>query len=1065
MSIIQMLFTGGGTFLSNPFNTTGNVKPLTTVIPYDVASNFIIPTGVSNITARLWGGGGASGSAFFQSSGSGGGGGYVSGTIPVSDLGISALTIRIGGGGGNPTYYARPTAEYSITQNVSQIQYLGASANSNNTTPNVINERVAISSSSSLSVTPITFVDSVSGNAVNTLTLPAGLLENDVVVLISACPGQTTGLNVATNYNLIQSDNNASRTFAISYRRMGPIPDTTISGISATENLGGGGGGGGGGTTVDVAHTALIFRGVTTTTIPFIESTTTPSQQQNTNPNPPSVTVDSVGCAVIPIAFAYNTAVTVNSQPTGYTLGPVSSTNDPDGDITIMTAYNTFTTTSGSIDPLSFSVSSPGGNAQDWTAYTIALRPQKTLTPSASTLSLPTGTAAGDLLLVASVSDGGTLNTPTGFIGISTNTAGGPSYKLSYKFADATDLITGVTNLSTQGTVEGGPGNGEAAGIAHIVMAFDNVDTTNPIVTTTPSTGTGNPDPPQTATLNLAGYRCIALGFLDNISVSPTSVPTGYVSVGNALVGSDANGQNESSIMVASRIRPTTGQENPSAFTVSGSNPYTAITLGLRPTLQPPSPLNQLALPSGLDAGDLVICSSISDAGTLNVPTGFTTIRTNTAGTPSYQLSYRILAAGETTITGLSPQGQQNGGGPAGIAHACFAFSGQDPAFPLVGYDPTNTFNPTDITTAPFASGTFNGGNGPNPLGLPSPGAGDAIIAVAFLDDISVSATPPTNYSTAVNIAVGTNNNGNNEATFMSAYRILSTTATPPATEDPNSFGIVGAGGGNNENWQSLTFGIRAARSNRFSTTTGGCGGSGGGFSGIFYLSGGIEVPLLIAGAGGGGGGSGASAFGGPGGAGGGVAGGAGFNGLSISAGGGGGGGTLISGGLGGSSSSGILNPGEAGVFYDTAAVGVFLTGGRGANSPGTNTITIPLYGANATGGWMRGPGGGSVRNSDPFTAIVRPSDCGGGGGAGYYGGGGGGAGSNFGGGGGGGGSNYINPSVITLDNIAGVGTSPGLVYDASIGYGGNSVIGSGVADVTGLPGGNGLIILEYLQQ
>lgn len=1054
MSIIQMLFTGGGKFFSDPFNTTANIKPLTTVIPYNVENTFIIPAGVSNVTAKLWGGGGASGSAYFQSSGAGGGGGYVSGTIPSSSLSIGSLILRIGGGGGNPNYYARPTAEYTITQNVSQIQYLGANSNSNNTTPNVINPRTPTSSSSSLSVAAITNVGSVSDSAVTSINIPpATLQQNDIIVVISACPTGAT-LLTPTGYTSIQSLNSANISFRISYKRMGATPDTTISGLNDVQN------------NRDVGHVALFFRGVTTTTIPFIESTTTPSQANNSNPNPPTVTNDSVGCAVIPIAFAYNNATTVNNTPTSYTLGPVLSTSDGDGEVTIMTAYRILGN-SGDENPGSFTIN----NNRDWTAYTISLRPQKTLTPPAPTLPLPTGTLAGDLVLVASVSDGGTLAAPTGYTSISTDITGLPSYQLSYKIATATDLVSGITGLPTQGIVDGGPGNGEPAGIAHIAMAFDNVDTSNPYVLAT-ITGSGSPDPPQTATLDIAGYRCIALGFLDDTSVTPSAVPTGYASLANATVGTDANGINEASIMVASRIRPNTGQENPSAFTVSNiGQQNVAITLALRPTLQPPTPLNQLALPAGVNAGDLVICSSVSDGGTLSVPVGFTTIRTNNvAGEPAYQLSYRIITTGETTITGLSPQGQQDGGGGpgavAGIAHACFAFSGQDPAFPLVGYNPSNPFNPTDITTAPFAPGTFNGGNGPNPPSLPAPGAGDAIVALAFLDDISVSATPPTSpapYSTAVNIAVGTDPNGNNEATFMSAYRILSTTATPGASEDPNSFGIIGAGGGNNEDWHSMTFGIRAARSTRFSTTTGGCGGSGGGFSGIFYLSGGVEVPLLIAGGGGGGGGSGASAFGGPGGAGGGIAGGAGFSGLSVSAGGGGGGGTLISGGLGGSSSSGILNPGEAGVYWDTTVVGGFLTGGRGANSPGTNTTAIPLYGANATGGWMRGPGGGSTRNSDPFTAISSPSDCGGGGGAGYYGGGGGGAGNNFGGGGGGGGSNYISPSVIAIDNLPGSGITPGLIYDASVGYGGASVTGTSLGDTPGLAGGNGLIILEYI--
>jgi hypothetical protein len=1039
-----MLFTGGGTFLSNEFPTTGNAKPLTTVIPF-VESNFLIPTGVSNITAQVWGGGGASGSCYFGTSGAGGGGGYVSASIPVSDLGITALTIRSGGGGGNPTYYTIPSDEYTA-QNTSTIEFVGGESASSAPTYNTIALRGTSSSSSSLSVSTITFVGSVSGTTVTSLTLPA-TQEGDIVIIASAA--DQNAVIIPTGYTFINLDATAA-SYTLSYKVMGAVPDTEITGLQDTNGTGAG--------VRNVAHLAMVFRGVSATN-PIIETAAPINNAPiSTNILLPDVTVDSVGCMSVAFGFLDDVGANVTASPTGYSpsisqiadaIDPANPNND---EVTIMSAFRLLTA-SGLENPDQFTVD----NNDNYSSFTLALRPQKTITPPSSTLPLPTNTQVGDFLLVASVADGSTLplNLPSAFDGITTtpyanisnaNATNTASYRLSWRRVSS--LAETITNLSTEGIIDSGLtgiANGEPAGVAHFAMSFSNVDTLNPFISAV-SSATGNPDPPATTNLNIGGYMAVAFGFLDNVSQIPSTLPTGYVSGGDIRVGTDANGANEASIMTAYRIRPNTGIENPASFTVSGTNPYTAITVALRPSLQSSGALTQLPLPLGSAAGDIVFCSSVADGGTLNPPPGFIGISSSVGNdNVSYQLSYKILAAGETLITGLTPAGAIDGGAgdgdPAGVAHACLVFRGFDPASP-----PTST----------IATGTGN----PDPPNITGLLAGDTAIALGFLDNVSITPTGvPANFISAVNVRVGTDNNGNNEASFMSAYRLT----IPGTSENPTTFNVGGGG----EPWTAITIGLRAARSQKFSIITGGCGGSGGGYSGIFYNLGGILTPLLIAGGGGGGGGASinATTSGGVGGAGGGGAGGPGFSGLGgLNSGPGGGGGTLISGGAGGFNLGSGLNPGEAGFFWDTAEVSGFLTGGRGANSPVADTTSVPLYGANATGGWIRGSGGGSSRNLDPYITSPIPTDCGGAGGAGYYGGGGGGAGNNAGGGGGGGGSNYINPLVSALDNFVAIGTSPGVVYDGIIGYGGNSVIGNGTAYVSGLGGGNGLVAISFIQ-
>jgi hypothetical protein len=654
------------------------------------------------------------------------------------------------------------------------------------------------------------------------------------------------------------------------------------------------------------------------------------------------------------------------------------------------------------------------------------------------------------------------MNTPTGFNSISTATgaAGRPAYNVSWRRVVAGDAgsVT-ISGLSPSGTTTGGL----AAGVAHYATAFRGVDTalatpfsfaTSP---TTP-TPTGNPDPPTVSPLSISNYTAVAFGFLNNSGLPTVSPPTNYTQLSSLAVSDDTPGT-EATSMIAYRTSLSSGAagENPGAFTVTGigGENYAAVTVALRPYLLPSATdLSVLTLPGGIQEHDIILVASVSDGGILATPSGYSSLAAQTGtDTPSYQVSWkRVTATIDTQITGLSPSGQIDGGDgdgtPAGIAHIASVYRG------------------TSLTTNPSFSIT-NGNGAPDPQQITGLPVGAGVVPFGFLDNRSISdanitaPTTPSAYTKTITRAVGQDNNGDDEATVMSAFREV----TAGGTENPGAFGVTGAGG---QPYSAVTVVLTPQVSARFSTITGGCGGSGGGYSAIFYTSGGIQVPLLIAGGGGGGGGASinVTTSGGVGGAGGGGAGGPGFSGLGgLNSGPGGGGGTLISGGAGGINLGSGLNPGEAGVFWDTAEVSGFLTGGRGANSPVADTTSVPLYGANATGGWVRGSGGGSSRNLNPYTASPIPTDCGGAGGAGYYGGGGGGAGNNAGGGGGGGGSNFIDPSIVLLDNVVAIGTSPGVVYDGIIGYGGNSVIGNGTAYVPGLEGGNGLIILSYIQQ
>jgi hypothetical protein len=905
----------------------------------------------------------------------------------------------------------------------------------------------------------------------DTLTLPIGLSTNDIILLASISDSGTidTAPVLAQGYTTILSSTTGP-SYQLLYKRIGATVDTQITGLDSISSTGS-----------DIAHIAMVFNGVTPTGTPYI----TPATASGTgNPDPPNITTNTPNFMSVIFGFLNNksiipTNITVPADYNGLVSQEVGEGFSSTNEATLMSAYKFLSGTSSVTEiPAAFGVTGATAGDNNF-AITLGLRPQVTLSPISGTLPLPTGTAVDDVVLVASFSDGGDMNLPTNgsleqYVSISERIAGGPSYQLSYKRITSTDLATNTINgLSLSGQVDGGaPFAGEPAGVAHIAMAFSGVDTIGDPTIFSSVTGAGAVDPP-TITPDISNFTSVAFGFLANIGVvdSPTiTAPTGYIKIPSLSVGSDSNGTTQATLVSAYASNPTDADINPNAFGgISGT--YAAVTVGLRPSVATVTSATSITLTNPLQLYDIVLLSSISDNGTMSVPVGFTTIY---QGNPNcaYQLSYNRISSAEvgtTVISGLSDSGTRDDGtGTTGVAHLAMVFRGVDEV--------------VDLATL-FAVDDSAGGTGaPNPPPITGVGVNDTVIAFGFLDDRSIipnSYPFPSNAFQRVGTLTGQNAN---EGTIMVSYDTTPTIGTV----DPNSFGVP-----NNDEWVAITGRLPPQIGARFTTVTGGCGGSGGGYSGIFYNVGGVVTPLVIA-AGGAGGGGGTiynfpAAKGGDGGSGGGLPG---LNGNTLVfdpatlsyrlSGSGGAGGASGAGGAGGSTLSGGLVPipvsgnvGESGAFYDSASVaqiipviGSFFVGGRGANSPYNDLTSLPLQGANATGGWNRGSGGGSAR-TDSFITIVAPTDCGGGGGAGYYGGGGGGSGFGGGGGGGGGGFNYANPVLDSSSTASGIGLTPfgsdSPNYIAGIGTGGEFVTGSGL-DVIGNRGGNGLVVVSYFE-
>lgn len=1002
----------------------------------------------------------------------------------------------------------------------------------------------ASSSDNPTSITPVTTtVNGVTGNtfvavdAADTSFTVGGIQAGDLLILIAGSGGQIPDFSIDWSTLSFGGVNpNPGRRVA---HKFATGTSEIITGLSDPSNNPG----------ADppvldqnIAYTVLAFRGVDPDAPINTSGTATQGGGGNANPNPPLVTTTIDGCMIVAAAVLDDDSAAVNFTnltTAGYTAGPVAATGtlgDSADQATVMTAYLS-QTTAGDIDPPSFiTIDNNGDPSPDqWFAITIALSPARidstvmvanqalpaagnynpsafglgglsgpswgvsvllsrsnNITASPTSITLTPGFAiANDFIVVASVSDAGNLNLPTDF----NNISNGEGYRLSWKrWSTATDdTISGLSQFGLDN-------NGNTALIRHVAYVYRNVSTTEPFNFTT-ANGVGDTTIiPGSVALDGPQYAVVPFVFIKDLSLTATNVSATDVNytLGTVYpVGTNPSGISEATLVNAFRNGlPDLLNETSTNFSITPSAvDWNSVILALRPTAASSTFTGSITLPTGTQVGDLVLVASVSDGGTLNTPiwaggpSNYNSLANQTNQSPSYQLSYKFVQSTlETTVDGLSATTLNVGGGggtqPRGTAHIVQVFRGANPSTTIL----------TQLDSA-------DAGN-PDPPQINGVAANNAVAAFAFIDDISVTATPPGGYTAGAVQSVGTNPNSTQEATVMCAYNL--TPSIP--SENPGVFTVS-----NDDNWDAITVLIQNNITQKFFNNPGnpgGVGGSSGGYTAIINAS---VIPnelILLVGGGGGGGGSsirpvdaalntvpdGATrAIAGNGGVGGnGVAiGGDGGNGLSYLsplgtfsiAGVGGGGGTASAGGIGGNSIQSAtiiasLTAGENGAPFvldsqsSDPANPFPAVGGRGGNSP-YSSVGLPNYGANATGGYIGGRGGGASRSISIVSNAPLARDCGGAGGPGWFGGGGGGSGQYGGGGGGGGGSGYYDPSRVTIiSSEVGVSTSPGgrgsEFWQYPIGCGGESITGNIVPNTSatttsiGQTGGDGRAVITF---
>jgi hypothetical protein len=194
----------------------------------------------------------------------------------------------------------------------------------------------------------ISFYDSSQATGTS-ITLPTGLLQNDIVIICSMSDDNTQAL--PSTYTNGQNGSTNSVNYRWSYKRMGATPDTTATGLTSGS-----------------IHIAIVFRNVNTTTVLDVSS---PTIATNTSgmPNSPSITTSTSGAMVVAIGFLDDDLVTAGA-PTNFTLARSATYGGAGAGGTVMAAYR-LKSPAGAEDPGVFN----GSGTDSWVGATLALRP------------------------------------------------------------------------------------------------------------------------------------------------------------------------------------------------------------------------------------------------------------------------------------------------------------------------------------------------------------------------------------------------------------------------------------------------------------------------------------------------------------------------------------------------------------------------------------------------------------------------------------------------------------------------------------------------------------------
>lgn len=250
---------------------------------------------------------------------------------------------------------------------------------------------------------PISFVGSSGTTGSATLTLPAGIQQNDLIILIqgrdNAAPVDPAGWT-----NLITAAYSATTVgYSACYLVAGATPPTTVA-VSTTNT--------------NDAAIAIVYRGVDPLAPIDVVSA---SAVGIAMPDAPSITPNFNGARVVAIGFIDDDNY-VPTAPSGF--GNLAYQSGTTAGFTVMSA-DVLAFKSVSVDPGSFG----GAGADDTVAYSLALKPNVSLT---ETLTLPTGLVEGDTLVLITTyasTPNTIITTPSGWTSLTGTNLGQNGYR------------------------------------------------------------------------------------------------------------------------------------------------------------------------------------------------------------------------------------------------------------------------------------------------------------------------------------------------------------------------------------------------------------------------------------------------------------------------------------------------------------------------------------------------------------------------------------------------------------------------------------------------------------
>lgn len=221
---------------------------------------------------------------------------------------------------------------------------------------------------------------------------------------------------------------------------------------------------------------------------------------------------------------------------------------------------------------------------------------------TSGTLTLPTGTATGDVVIAVLGSDGGQASvTSSGWTVYSSGSQGTAYVTLAIKTMGATP----DTTISF---------NGMGTASVSVATTYRGVVTiATPVLGTT--SGTGSPNP-ASVTTTIPNSLVVAVGGLDDDTVTSVSAPTGYSNLVWLAAGTAAF-----TSMMASKEVATPGVEDPGAFTTGATDDWAAYTIVLEPAVYQPrvviTPATAITTAAGTALAQTAVLDLTYTSGTL----------------------------------------------------------------------------------------------------------------------------------------------------------------------------------------------------------------------------------------------------------------------------------------------------------------------------------------------------------------------------------------------------------------------------------------------------------------